>query len=241
MLELEKISKIIIANWKLHGSIEFAKEYLEKLTFVRSDNEKSLVVCAPSTLIQNLKTDKFYLGAQDCSNYSTGAYTGEISSELLREIGCSFCIVGHSERRSIFKEDHKLILEKIEKLTKSKIIPIFCIGENLQQMKENLTNDVLKDQIQKSLPKNLDLSKIIIAYEPVWSIGTGLIPSVEQIDQTHNFIKKKFFNNSKIKVVYGGSVKASNYKKIIDLDSVDGLLVGGASINLDEFNKIVKF
>ena len=101
MLELEKISKIIIANWKLHGSIEFAKEYLEKLTFVRSDNEKSLVVCAPSTLIQNLKTDKFYLGAQDCSNYSSGAYTGEISSELLKEIGCSFCIVGHSETATL--------------------------------------------------------------------------------------------------------------------------------------------
>jgi len=241
MLELEKISKIIIANWKLHGSIKFVKEYLEKLTFVRSDNEKSLVVCAPSTLIQNLKTDKFYLGAQDCSNYSSGAYTGEISSELLREIGCSFCIVGHSERRNIFKEDHKIILEKIENLIKSKIIPIFCIGENLQQMKENLTNDVLKNQIQKSLPKNLDLSKIIIAYEPVWSIGTDLIPSVEQIEKSHNFIKKNIFNSSKLKVVYGGSVKASNYKKIIDLDSVDGLLVGGASINLDEFNKIVKF
>jgi len=241
MLELEKIKKIIIANWKLHGSIEFTQEYLKKLSFVGSDKEKILVICPPSTLIQYLKSENFYLGGQDCSNYSSGAYTGEISSELLKDIGCTFCLVGHSERRSIFKEDFKTILQKIEKLIENKIIPIFCIGENLQQRKENLTYEIIKDQINKSLPSKIDLEKIVFAYEPVWSIGTGLVPSIEQIAETHNFIKKNIFNNTKIKIVYGGSVKASNYKNIIDSDFVDGLLVGGASINLDEFNKIIKF
>ena len=241
MPELEKIKHIVIANWKLHGSIEFAKDYLNNLDFEGSDLDKNLVICAPLTLIPYLKSNKFYVGAQDCSKYTSGAYTGEISSDLLEEIGCSFCIVGHSERRNVFKEDYETISHKIKNLIKNNIIPIFCIGENLDQKKENLTKDILKDQILKSLPKDFDINKIIIAYEPIWSIGTGLIPNIDEISEIHEFIKNKIFNNFNIKVVYGGSVKASNYKKILENKTVDGLLVGGASINLDEFNQIIKF
>tara|TARA_Y100000590_G_scaffold458570_1_gene613554 strand:+ start:600 stop:1325 length:726 start_codon:yes stop_codon:yes gene_type:complete len=241
MPDIVNIKKIIIANWKLHGSIEFANDYLKNIDFDRSKNAKSLVVCAPITLIPYLNSDKFYLGAQDCSSFNEGAYTGEISSKLLKEIGCDFIIVGHSERRNIFNENSKSILIKIKNIIKNGIVPIICIGENLQQRKENLTKDILKDQLINSLPKEININKIIIAYEPIWSIGTGLIPTTEEISEIHTFIKGKIFNNKNIKVIYGGSVKAANYKKIIDMPNVDGLLVGGASINLDEFNQIIKF
>ena len=241
MPEIEKINKFIIANWKLHGSIQFAKDFLKKIDFNGSNNEKTLIVCPPATLIPYLKSDKFYIGSQDCSNFDTGAYTGEISANLLREIGCKFSIVGHSERRNVFNEDNKIILNKIINLINNDIIPILCVGENLQQRKENLTKDILKDQINNCLPNKIDQSKIIIAYEPIWSIGTGLIPTVDQISDIHNFIKEDIFNNKNLKVIYGGSVKAVNYKKIIDNELINGLLVGGASINIEEFNQIIKF
>lgn len=241
MIEITKIKKIIIANWKMHGSQEFAKDYANKLDFYQSDINKSLVVCPPLTLIPYLKSSKFYLGAQDCSSFDNGAYTGEISSNLLEEMGCKFCIVGHSERRNFFYEDAKTILNKINNLEKNNIIPIICIGENLNQRKENLTKDVLKDLIIKSLPQKFNIKKIIIAYEPLWSIGSGLVPSLEEISEIHYFIKKNIFDDIDVKVIYGGSVKAVNYKKILEIESVDGLLVGGASINLDEFNQIIKF
>jgi len=241
MLEIQNFKKIIIANWKLNGSIQFAKNYIKNIDFVSSTDGKNLIVCPPVPLIPYLKSDKFYIGAQDTSIYNLGAFTGEISSKLLKEVGCDFSLVAHSERRKIFNESNDDILDKIENLISSNIIPIFCIGENLEQRKENLTKDILKDQILSSLPSKIDQNKIIIAYEPVWSIGTGLIPNIEEILEIHDFIKNDIFKNSNLKVVYGGSVKAENYKSIIDERLVDGLLVGGASINLDEFNQIIKF
>ncbi len=241
MLEIQNFKKIIIANWKLNGSIQFAKNYIKNIDFVSSTDGKNLIVCPPVPLIPYLKSDKFYIGAQDTSIYNLGAFTGEISSKLLKEVGCDFSLVAHSERRKIFNESNDDILDKIENLISSNIIPIFCIGENLEQRKENLTKDILKDQILSSLPSKIDQNKIIIAYEPVWSIGTGLIPKIEEILEIHDFIKNDIFKNSNLKVVYGGSVKAENYKSIIDERLVDGLLVGGASINLDEFNQIIKF
>tara|TARA_Y100001970_G_scaffold22296_1_gene25788 strand:- start:100 stop:825 length:726 start_codon:yes stop_codon:yes gene_type:complete len=241
MLEIQNFKKIIIANWKLNGSIQFAKNYIKNIDFVSSNDEKNLIVCPPVPLIPYLKSDKFYIGAQDTSIYNLGAFTGEISSKLLKEVGCDFSLVAHSERRKIFNENKDDILDKIENLISSNIIPIFCIGENLQQRKENLTKEILKDQILSSLPSKIDQNKIIIAYEPVWSIGTGLIPKIEEILEIHYFIKNDIFKNFNLKIVYGGSVKADNYKSIIDERLVDGLLVGGASINLDEFNQIIKF
>ncbi len=241
MLEIENFKKIIIANWKLNGSIQFAKNYIKNIDFVSSTDKKNLIVCPPVPLIPYLKSDKFYIGAQDTSIYKLGAFTGEISAKLLREAGCDFSLVAHSERRKIFNESNQDILHKIENLINSNIIPIFCIGENLEQRKDNLTKDILKDQLLTSLPRKIDQNKIIIAYEPVWSIGTGLIPKIEEILEIHDFIKNDIFKNSDLKIVYGGSVKAENYKGIIDEKLVDGLLVGGASINLDEFNQIIKF
>ena len=242
MLEIDKFKKIIIANWKLNGSIPYLNEYIENIQFDKSkDNNNCLVVCPPSTLIPYIKTKKFFIGSQDCSNFKEGAYTGEISCKMLKEIGCDFVIIGHSERRSIFKEQHKSIFDKCTNAINNKLIPILCIGENGQQRKENLHKEVLMDQLSKSLPKNIDIENIIIAYEPVWSIGTGLVPDQNQISEIHDFIKQEVLRSNQVRVIYGGSVKAANYKKILEIQNVDGLLVGGASLNLDEFNQIIKF
>lgn len=242
MLEMQNFDKIIVANWKLNGSLSFSKDYFNNITFDNlSNNNQCVIICPPIPYIFSINEEKFYKGAQDCSAYSEGAYTGEISIDMLKELGCYFVIIGHSERRLIFHEDNDIIKAKIKKALNTDIIPIFCIGESLEQKKENLTNEVLKDQIINSLPKNIDLDNIIIAYEPVWSIGTGLIPNLEEISNTHSYIKNEILGNNNTKVLYGGSVKANNYKKIINQNYVDGLLVGGSSLNLDEFNQILNF
>ena len=194
MLEIENFNNIIIANWKLNGSIEFAKDYIKNIEFDRSKNvDNCLVVCPPIPYIYYLKTDKFYIGSQDCSSFKNGAYTGEVSSDILRDSGCKFSIIGHSERRSLFNETEDIISKKINNVINSNIIPIFCIGETLNQRKENLTKEILKDQILKSLPKNINQKNLIIAYEPIWSIGTGFIPDLEEICEVHTFIKKKHY------------------------------------------------
>ena len=242
MLEMQNFDKIIVANWKLNGSLSFSKDYFNNIKFDNlSNNNQCVIICPPIPYIFSINEEKFYKGAQDCSAYSEGAYTGEISINMLKELGCNFVIIGHSERRLIFQDDNDIINAKIKKAVSADIIPIFCIGESLEQKKENLTNEVLKNQIIKSLPKSIDLDNIIIAYEPVWSIETGLIPNLEEISNTHKYIKKEILGNSNTKILYGGSVKANNYKKIINQNYVDGLLVGGSSLNLDEFNQILNF
>ena len=242
MLEIDKFNKIIIANWKLNGSLSFSNEYFKNIKFDHlSHNDKCVIICSPIPYISSINEKIFYKGAQDCSQFVNGAYTGEISIEMIKDLGCEFVILGHSERRLIFEENEKVISKKIFNSLKENIIPIFCIGENLQQKKEKLTKKVLEFQILKSLPKNVDLNNIILAYEPVWSIGTGLIPKIEEISDTHHFIKNEILKNNNTKVLYGGSVKANNYKRILDAVNVDGLLIGGASLNLDEFNQILNF
>ncbi len=242
MLEMDNFDKIIVANWKLNGSLSFSEEYFNNIKFDKfSNNSKSVIICPPIPYISKINGEKFYKGAQDCSIYSEGAYTGETSSDILKDIGCNFVIVGHSERRILFYESNEIIKEKINNILKSKMIPIFCIGENLEQKKQNLTNEILKEQIHKSLKKDINLNNIIIAYEPIWAIGTGLVPEVEEISKTHYYIKKEILGNINTKILYGGSVKANNYKKILNANNVDGLLVGGSSLNLDEFNQILNF
>jgi len=242
MLKIQDFRKIVIANWKLNGSHSFSREYFDKLISDNSDKvENCLIVCPPVPYIFEIKSNNIYKGAQDCSEHIEGAYTGEISAKILKDIGCQFCIIGHSERRNLFNEKNEIIFKKITNCIQNEIIPIICIGENLDQKKQNLTKDILEDQLINCLPKNINLNNLIIAYEPIWSIGTGIIPSVEEILNIHKYIKESIFSEPKLKILYGGSVKANNYKEIIELPFVDGLLVGGASINLDEFNKIIKF
>jgi triosephosphate isomerase len=172
-----------------------------------------------------------------------GAITGSISAEMASADGCSFCLVGHSERREIFNEDGNLINKKINSLLKNNIKPILCIGESFEEHKAGNTRDKLKSQIIESIPKSYVLNELIIAYEPIWAIGSGRTPEAEEVNSIHEFIKdvvqSATANNIVPKVLYGGSVNDINASDFFDEDSIDGALVGGASLDANIFANIV--
>jgi triosephosphate isomerase len=172
-----------------------------------------------------------------------GAITGSISAEMASADGCTFCLVGHSERREIFNEDGNLISKKISSLLKNNIKPILCIGESFEEHKAGNTKDKLKSQIIESIPKSCVLNELIIAYEPIWAIGSGKTPEAEEVNSIHEFIKdvvqSATANNIVPKVLYGGSVNDINANDFFDEDSIDGALVGGASLDANIFANIV--
>ncbi len=241
MIKLDSFSSFFVANWKLHGNLNFIDQFFDQIQ-IPKDTSKCIVICPTSIYLDTLsqKKNKFFIGAQNVSQYEDGAYTGEISSNSLRDFKIDFCIVGHSERRQIFYEKNGEINLKSFQLIKDGIIPIVCVGETLEEKENGKTNEVLENQLKESISDSSNASNTIIAYEPVWAIGTGLTPSYEEIESTHKFIRKnnKKFNN--FKILYGGSVKSSNAKEIVALPNVDGALIGGSSINLEEFKKIIE-
>jgi triosephosphate isomerase len=172
-----------------------------------------------------------------------GAITGSISAEMASADGCAFCLVGHSERREIFNEDGNLISKKINSLLKNNIKPILCIGESFEEYKAGNTRDKLKSQIIESIPKSYVLNELIIAYEPIWAIGSGKTPEAEEVNSIHEFIKdvvqSATANNIVPKVLYGGSVNDINANNFFKEDSIDGALVGGASLDANIFANIV--
>ena len=188
----------------------------------------------------SLKKNTYYLGAQNVSQHKDGAYTGEISCTSLAELKIDFCIVGHSERRNVYNELNIDIKSKSQILIDYKIIPIFCIGETLEDKQNGKTNEVLSRQLEEGIPDNSNSDNTIIAYEPIWAIGTGLTPTFEEIDKTHEFIKYYGTKFNDYKILYGGSVNAGNAKKILSLSNVDGVLIGGASLKSEEFTNIIK-
>ena len=158
---------------------------------------------------------------------------------MLKDVNCHFSLVGHSERRKFFNQTNKDIRLKIENLINQDLNPILCIGETLEEKEKGATNDVLKKQIIECLPQNSSNNRVIIAYEPIWAIGTGNTPTLEEISNIHSFIKNDITKYENFKILYGGSVKSSNVGKIMSLDNIDGVLVGGASLDPLEFGKIL--
>ena len=241
MINLDSFSSVFIANWKLNGDLNFIEQYIDGLR-LSDDKSKCVVICPTSIHLDKIshKKNNFYIGAQNVSQHPDGAFTGEISCKSLSELNVDFCIVGHSERRKIYYENNEEVNSKSNQLINNNIVPIVCIGETSEEKENGLTNDVLAKQLAEGVPQSSNSNNSIIAYEPVWAIGTGLTPSLNEINVTHEFIKKhnKRFNN--YKVLYGGSVKAKNVEDIISLSYVDGALVGGASLEYDEFSKIIK-
>ena len=238
MMNFDNFSSIFIANWKLNGDIQFIKEYYQKLI---PSNNNCVVVCPPNIFLNQLKTNNsnLFSGAQDVSIYNEGAYTGEVSAAMLNDNNIKFCIVGHSERRQYFNESNKAVNLKSINLIKNKIIPVVCIGETLEEKEKKITKDVLLNQINESIPAISNNQNTIIAYEPIWAIGTGLTPTLDDIDEVHSYIRnidKKF---NKFKILYGGSVKSSNSADINQIKNVDGCLIGGASLKVNEFNTII--
>ena len=242
MLEIKEFNKIIVANWKLNGSNDFLEAYFEELDSKNLRLNVCGVICPPTAYIQNCysKLHSLYLGAQDCSKFKEGAYTGEISASMLKENNCNFCIVGHSERRQVFKENNEDIKIKAAQLLDEKIIPIICIGETLEQKKKHKTHEVLKEQVINSLPPNSSKESVVIAYEPIWAIGTGMTPTLDEINNIHKYLKKDIKEIEGYKLLYGGSVNPKNASDIMNLEYVDGVLVGGASLKADQFSQILK-
>lgn len=231
------LSKIIAGNWKMNGTAAFLKEclsYWQNLNRVHD-----LVICPPFTLLAeahlNIHSEKVNLGAQDCHQKLAGAFTGNISAVHLKEMGCSHVIIGHSERRLYHSENNDLVKAKGEAAISSGLKPIICVGENLEEREQGSALEVLKKQIKESLPDSP--GEFLVAYEPVWAIGTGKAASLKDIEEVHNFLRKLV--GSKIPLLYGGSVTAENYKAILSTNDVDGVLVGGVSLKKEDFGRML--
>ena len=250
------MKKIIIGNWKLNLDHLEAIQLFQKLNYsLNTDiDEKISIVVAPShTSLRSIQTiidaDKLniFLSSQDVSMFNDGAYTGEVSAHQLAKLNISYCIVGHSERRQHFNETDEFVNVKVNNLINKEITPIICFGESNDQRTDGNYMDFLLNQIEnstKGLRKD-KVDEIIFAYEPIWAIGTGQNASlqdiVEVISKVKEFISKKsFFNEEKIKFIYGGSVSPDNSYEILNSKIIDGALVGGASLDVDKFIKIIE-
>lgn len=244
--------KIIIGNWKMNGSlasIKFLSESLGKA--LKLKNKIDVVVCVPAPYLNYVKENipsGIFLGAQNVSQYDQGAFTGEISVHMLKDFNCKYVLLGHSERRTLFGEVNISVAQKMKKALDHALIPILCIGETSEQRLSGNLNSVLLEQLESFMCRSFlkQLSNIIIAYEPIWAIGTKVSATPDQIQQVHNFIRQfitKFDKNlaKKIRIIYGGSLKSSNVLDVLSLQDVDGGLIGGASLNGEEFAKIINF
>ena len=234
-----------IANWKMFGDLTTLNSLDKVIKFSKNikKNKIKLIYCPPSTLIRplskRLKKTKIEVGAQNCHHsYDTGAYTGQVNSRMLKSVGAKYVIIGHSENRQLGDND-KLINLKIKSATRAGLKVIFCIGETLEQKKNKKTNQVLANQIKNGLKSIKNKSNIIVAYEPVWSIGSGLIPKSDELIKSIAYIKSKLGNKS-IKILYGGSVNSNNVDKLKIITGIDGFLIGGASQNSNKFIDIIK-
>ncbi len=234
-----------VANWKMFGDLRTLNS-LDKVIKFSKNNKKNkfkIIYCPPNTLIRSLskrfKKTKLEVGAQNCHySYEYGAYTGQVNSSMLKNVGAKYIILGHSENR-LLGETNRLINLKIKSAIKTGLKIIFCIGETLKEKKTNKTNQILKSQIEKGLKLIKKKSQIIIAYEPVWSIGTGIIPKEKELIKTILFIKSRFKKNYP-KILYGGSVNGDNVDKLKKIPNIDGFLIGGASQNSKKFIDIIK-
>tara|TARA_B110000261_G_scaffold93239_1_gene105785 strand:- start:155 stop:880 length:726 start_codon:yes stop_codon:yes gene_type:complete len=234
-----------VANWKMYGNLSSLNTLNKVIKFSKSKEIKKgrLIYCPPYTLINSF-SKKFNncqigIGGQNChENESYGPYTGSVNARMLRNAGAHFVIIGHSENREK-GEDDKLINLKIKSALAAKLKVIFCIGETLSQKKKLKTQSILSKQIKIGLNKIKNKSNIFIAYEPVWAIGTGIVPKSKELLKTIDFIKNKFKHKSP-KVLYGGSVNSKNIKNLKEINNIDGFLIGGASQNVKKFIDIVK-
>ena len=242
--------KIIAGNWKQNGtlksSVSLTKKILEALKKNKCRHE--IIIIPPAIFLLPIKDliykSKIKLGAQNVSAFNNGAYTGEISGTMLKDSKVEYCLVGHSERRHIINEDENILSSKVSQLIDNDITIIYCFGETLSEYKNKKTKLILKNQLKKLFLSNKNNlkkkpSKLVLAYEPVWAIGTGLVPSPEELASIFKFIRNtvdKIDNNySSIKILYGGSVSEDNASSLIDTEYIDGLLIGGASLIAKKF------
>lgn len=239
--------KTIVANFKMNPSSE--KEAINLFQIYQKNfkkfNHLNLIIAPPFVYLNKAKNFNFSFAAQNCFYKNEGAYTGEISPLMLKNLGVKYVIIGHSERRQLGETD-ELINKKIQAVLDNNLIPILCIGETKEERIDGKKEEILKNQLEKDLNLEDDLikkSEILIAYEPVWAIGTGNFCNPEEANLTHQFIKdfmNSHFLDLNYKLLYGGSVDSQNIKSFLDQSEIDGVLVGGASIKKEELVKILE-
>lgn len=241
---------VIAANWKMNKTVSESLEFLnEFLPAVKDVKDADIVIAPPFTALlsvsEKLSGTNVSLAAQNVFYEEKGAYTGEISTMMLKDAGCSHVIIGHSERRQRFGETDESVNKKIKAAIKTGLMVIFCIGETLDERKAGRTFDVLKRQLSAGLTE-VDIEDAVIAYEPIWAIGTGVTATPEQAEEVHRFIRQEvgsIYGNGveTARILYGGSVTPENIAELMASPDVDGALVGGASLKPESFAKIVKF
>ena len=244
---------IVAGNWKMNTSFDEAIELANNLKNIENtfDSKTEVIVFPPflyvKSLVDLLNGSSIKVGAQNSANNTNGAYTGEVSSSMIKSVNAEYVIIGHSERRGYYNETDEILNEKLNLVLENDLNPIFCVGEKLEDRKANKHFDIIESQIKQatfSLEKN-DFSKLIIAYEPVWAIGTGETASPEQAQEIHlfirNLISEKYGKDiaANISILYGGSVKPNNASEIFSKPDVDGGLIGGAALNASDFSEII--
>ena len=251
---MEQRKPLIAGNWKMYKtSSEAAETAKELVKQVRDIADVDIMIAPPFTALESvsraIKNSPVALGAQNLYWEDEGAYTGEISAPMLKSVGCEYSIIGHSERRQYFGETDETVNQKIQAAIQADLKPVFCVGETEQEREAGQTFSVLDKQVKKGLKKRVpeELDRLIIAYEPVWAIGTGKTATDEQAQEVHQFIRtliEESFGkdlSKSIRILYGGSVKPDNILNLMEMPDIDGALVGGASLDADSFSKIVKF
>lgn len=244
---------ILIANWKMNGSLQANQALLNRLTpKIRPYRDTlDMAVCPPYPYLFQVRdllgNTGVALGAQNASGFASGAYTGEVSTAMLLEMGCRYVLVGHSERRSLYHETDGEIAGKFQAVLSAGLVPVLCVGETLEQRESGQTLAVIEQQLDAVIAKAgiSGLAKGVIAYEPVWAIGTGRTATAEQVSETHRAIRRFLASHDNstgedVRIVYGGSVKAANAAELFQSADVDGGLIGGASLQAEEFAGIAK-
>lgn len=244
---------IIAGNWKMNKTIEESIELCNAIKrSVYNSQNVEIVLCPPFTSLSDVNEmimdTNISLGAQDCYWLNEGAYTGEVAPRMLKSAGCKYVIIGHSERRAMFNETNETVNKKIQAAIKEGLKPIMCVGERLEEREANKTFNVVRDHVENGLAgiAKEDAKNIVIAYEPVWAIGTGKTATPQQAQEVHAYIREllsKMYDSQisqTIRIQYGGSVTPQNIKSLINEKDVDGALVGGASLKADSFTEIVK-
>lgn len=244
------IRPLVAGNWKMNGLAASLKEAATvKDALSQGAAPADVLICPPATLLAQMayatRGSAILLGAQDCHETASGAHTGDISAEMVKDAGATAVIVGHSERRACHGEVDRIVRAKAAAAHRADLVAIVCIGETKGQRLAGITLDVVSRQLAGSLPGATDATKTVIAYEPVWAIGTGLTPTPEDVAEVHAAIRKqleKLFGaaGSQVRILYGGSVKPANARELLSLPNVNGALVGGASLKADDFLAIIR-
>jgi len=245
--------KVIAGNWKMNKLPNEAISFIEELENYVKDSENEVVICAPYTdlfyALNMAQGTNIKIGAQNMNWEEKGAYTGEVSGEMLKSIGVEYVIIGHSERRAYYNETDETVNKKLKKALSLELKPIVCVGESLEQRESGDAKTIVTTQTKLALEglTNKEVEDTIIAYEPIWAIGTGKTATKEDANETIKWIREEVAKNygeevaSKVIIQYGGSVKSSNAKELFEMSDIDGELVGGASLVAEEFAKIVNY